>query len=90
MDSLGPAVATVIAWFTEPVRIGRVIVPGPSFEEDYLAHRVQATVGQAITAALPAGKSDPVSPDTVWTTMTAVKEAGHEGQGAKADHDSWQ
>jgi hypothetical protein len=36
------------------------------------------------------GKSDPVSLDTVWTTMTAAKEAGHEGQGAKAHHDSWQ
>jgi hypothetical protein len=35
-------------------------------------------------------KSDPVSLDTVWTTMTAAKEAGHEGQGAKANHDSWQ
>jgi hypothetical protein len=35
-------------------------------------------------------KSDPVSLDTVWTTMTAAKEAGHEGQGAEADHDSWQ
>ena len=35
-------------------------------------------------------KSDPVFLDTVWTTMTAAKEAGHEGQGAKADHDSWQ
>ena len=35
-------------------------------------------------------KSAPVSLDTVWTTMTAVKEAGHEGQDAKADHDSWQ
>jgi hypothetical protein len=35
-------------------------------------------------------KSDPVSLDTVWTTMTAAKEAGHEGQGAKAHHDSWQ
>jgi len=28
--------------------------------------------------------------DTVWTTMTAAKEAGHEGQDAKANHDSWQ
>jgi capsular polysaccharide biosynthesis protein len=44
-----------LAWFSEPVRIGRVIVPGPSFEEDYLAHRVHARVGQAIAAALPAG-----------------------------------
>jgi hypothetical protein len=35
-------------------------------------------------------KSDPVSLDTVWTTMTAAKEAGHEGQGAEANHDSWQ
>ena len=35
-------------------------------------------------------KSDPVSLDTVWTTMTAAKEAGHEGQGAKANHDSGQ
>ena len=35
-------------------------------------------------------KSDPVSLDTVWTTMTAAKEAGHERQGAKANHDSWQ
>ena len=35
-------------------------------------------------------KSDPVSLDTVWTTMTAAKEAGHEGQDAKANHDSWQ
>ena len=35
-------------------------------------------------------KSDPVFLDTVWTTMTAAKEAGHEGQGAEADHDSWQ
>ncbi len=33
-------------------------------------------------------KSDPVSLDTAWTTMTAAKEAGHEGQGAKADHDA--
>ena len=31
-----------------------------------------------------------VSLDTVSTTMTAAKEAGHEGQGAKANHDSWQ
>ena len=29
-------------------------------------------------------KSDPVSLDTVWTTMTAAKEAGHEGQDAKS------
>ncbi len=35
-------------------------------------------------------KSDPVSLDTVWTTMTAAKEAGHEGQGTEAHHDSWQ
>jgi hypothetical protein len=35
-------------------------------------------------------KSEPVSLDTVWTTMTAAKEAGHEGQDAKANHDSWQ
>jgi hypothetical protein len=27
--------------------------------------------------ALREGKSDPVSLDTVWTTMTAAKEAGH-------------
>jgi uncharacterized protein YbjT (DUF2867 family) len=26
----------------------------------------------------------------VWTTMTAAKEAGHEGQGAKTNHDCWQ
>src|SRR4029434_9369029 len=32
-------------------------------------------------------KSDPVSLDTVWTTMTAAKEAGHEGQGAEANHE---
>ena len=41
-------------------------------------------------ADLVPGKSGPVSLDTVWTTMTAAKEAGHEGQGAEADHDSWQ
>jgi hypothetical protein len=36
-------------------------------------------------------KSDPVSLDTVGTTMTAEpRRPGHEGQGAKADHDSWQ
>jgi hypothetical protein len=35
-------------------------------------------------------KSDPVCLDTVWTTMTAAKEAGHEGQSAKAHYDSWQ
>jgi O-antigen ligase len=40
--------------------------------------------------AIVAVKSDPVSLDTVWTTMTAAKEAGHEGQGAKAHDDSWQ
>jgi hypothetical protein len=39
---------------------------------------------------LQPGKSDPVSLDTVWTTMTAAKETRHEGQGAKAHHDSWQ
>jgi Na+/proline symporter len=39
---------------------------------------------------LASGKAHPVSLDTVWTTMTAAKEAGHEGQGAEADHDSWQ
>ena len=42
------------------------------------------------TSACGRRKSDPVSLDTVWTTMTAAKEAGHEGQGAEADHDSWQ
>jgi hypothetical protein len=42
------------------------------------------------TRCMLGSKSDPVSLDTVWTTMTAAKEAGHEGQGAKAHHDSWQ
>ena len=34
-------------------------------------------------------KSDPVSLDTVWTTMTAAKEAGHARQATEV-HDSWQ
>jgi len=34
-------------------------------------------------------KSDPVSVDTVWTTMTAAKEAGHARQATEV-HDSWQ
>jgi hypothetical protein len=42
------------------------------------------------TIVLVRGKSDPVSLDTVWTTMTAAKETGYEGQSAKAHHDSWQ
>jgi hypothetical protein len=46
--------------------------------------------GGAASMGLKRVKSDPVSLDTVWTTMTAAKEAGHEGQGAKAHHDSWQ
>jgi hypothetical protein len=33
-------------------------------------------------------KSDPVSLDTVWTTMTAAKEAGHARQAAEG-HSSW-
>jgi hypothetical protein len=48
---------------------------------------VATTAGDLVLAGF---KSDPVSLDVVWTTMTAAKEAGHEGQGAKADHDSWQ
>jgi capsular polysaccharide biosynthesis protein len=44
-----------LAWFSDPMRIGRVLVPGPSFEEDRLAHRAHARVGQAIGASLPAG-----------------------------------
>src|SRR5512138_497621 len=39
----------------------------------------------ALARPLAADKSDPVSLDTVWTTMTAAKEAGHEGQDAKAN-----
>ena len=50
----------------------------------------QNTLAQIRQNRLLAYKSDPVSLDTVWTTMTAAKEAGHEGQGAEADHDSWQ
>jgi hypothetical protein len=34
-------------------------------------------------------KSDPVSLDTVSTTMTAAKEAGHARQATEV-HDSWQ
>jgi hypothetical protein len=34
-------------------------------------------------------KSDPVSLDTVGTTMTAAKEAGHARQATEV-HDSWQ
>jgi hypothetical protein len=34
------------------------------------------------------GKSDPVSLDTVWTTMTATKETGHARQAAEG-HSSW-
>src|SRR5262245_16466733 len=46
---------------------------------------------QGPTSPTQAGpKADPVSLDTVWTTMTAAKEARHEGKGAKANHDSWQ
>src|SRR5882724_5580567 len=41
-------------------------------------------VAHGIRRELSAAKSDPVFLDTVWTTMTAAKEAGHEGQGAKA------
>jgi hypothetical protein len=33
-------------------------------------------------------KADPVSLDTVWTTMTAAKEAGHARQAAEG-HSSW-
>ena len=47
-----------------------------------------------LTLARPSGlsrcKSDPVSLDVVWTTMTAAKEAEHERQGAEAHHDTWQ
>jgi hypothetical protein len=43
---------------------------------------VMRTKGQS------ASKSDPVSLDTVWTTMTAAKEAGHARQAAE-DHSSW-
>ena len=46
--------------------------------------------GDMSSSRLSSAKSDPVSLDTVWTTMTAAKEAGHEGQGAEAHHDSWQ
>jgi uncharacterized protein (TIGR02118 family) len=54
-------------------------------------HRVLGSpAGKSPFARLTEVKSDPVSWDTVWTTMTAAKEAGHEGQGAKAHHDSWQ
>ena len=49
----------------------------PQFQESDETHKVMI-------------KSDPVSLDTVWTTMTAVKEAGYEGQGAKAHDNSWQ
>jgi hypothetical protein len=68
-----------------------------------LGHPVHEQIGDREFAEIPAGegfvflpqplghfKSDPVSLDTVWTTMTAAKEAGHEGQGAKANHDSGQ
>ncbi len=34
-------------------------------------------------------KSDPISLDTVWTTMTAAKEAGHARQEAEVGR-SWQ
>jgi hypothetical protein len=50
---------------------------------------VNATFG-LMTIDETDSKSDPVFLDTVWTTMTAAKEAGHEGQSAKAHHDSWQ
>jgi len=47
-----------------------------------------------LTLARPSGlsrcKSDPVSLDVVWTTMTAAKEAEHERQGAEAHHDTFQ
>ena len=40
------------------------------------------------TFRMLAPKSDPVSLDTVWTTMTAAKEAGHARQAAEG-HSSW-
>jgi hypothetical protein len=49
--------------------------------EDLLIWFVEAGVGHL--------KSDPVSLDTVSTTMTAAKEAGHARQATEV-HDSWQ
>ena len=47
------------------------------------------TYGVTFQGALHTGaKSDPVSLDTVWTTMTAAKEAGHARQAAEG-HSSW-
>ncbi len=42
-----------------------------------------------LTAVLLRGKSDPVSLDTVSTTMTGAKEGGHAGQEAEVGS-SWQ
>jgi hypothetical protein len=74
---------------------GRSIAPRIVVGIELRLRRLRPPAGRAgMTLAIAHGerpdKSDPVSLDTVWTTMTAAKEAGHEGQGAEADHDSWQ
>ena len=43
---------------------------------------------KSILQIMSTPKSDPVSLDTVWTTMTAAKEAGHARQAAEG-HSSW-
>ena len=49
----------------------------------------RSPAGQVPGAREDARKSDPVSLDTVWTTMTAAKEAVNASQAAEA-FDSWQ
>jgi hypothetical protein len=50
---------------------------------------VTTDVERAVRAALGIPKSDPVSLDTVSTTMTAAEEAGHARQATEVP-DSWQ
>ena len=58
-------------------------------EDEMAAYRAPfANAGEDRRQTLTWLKSDPVSLDTVWTTMTAAKEAGHARQAAEG-HSSW-
>jgi len=64
----------------------RVLRPGQSVPASTHGGRVLAGERAALVDQI---KSDPVSLDTVSTTMTAAKEAGHAGQAAEGNDSSW-